>query len=54
METAQVFDFLEKFVNQAIHKGGFTANDARNALNALDMLKQKVEVPGPSEPSEAE
>jgi hypothetical protein len=44
METKQLHQFLTQWINKAVQNGGFNAQEARDALGALDALAQKTMV----------
>lgn len=44
METPNYKEYLSQWINKAVQKGGFTAQEASDALIALSQLKDPKEV----------
>lgn len=42
METDQIHTFLTQWINKAVTNGGFNAQEARDALGAVDLLAEKA------------
>lgn len=47
METEQLVAYLTQWINKAVSKGGFTAQEASDALGALNSLKERASKPPP-------